>query len=78
MSSTGGGIVARISRNAQVVAHNSDFTKYLTLINSSSSEVDLSQSDIDGLASTYCPDPNTTVGLTKYDAGWSVTTAASP
>lgn len=75
MSSTGGGL--RLRPQDQAVAPTSDFSKTLTLKNGGSSEIDLSQADIDALAAQYCPDPYQYVGLTYDGSAWSVTTDPS-
>lgn len=74
MSSTGGGL--RLSPNEQKVAMSTDL-KGLTITNNSSSDLALGQQDIDDIASQYCPDPYVAVGLSKTDAGWTVTSGPS-
>lgn len=66
MSSTGGGL--HISRNSQQQAFSTDM-KSVTITNSSSADLALTQGDIDAYAASYAPSPYTACSITITDTG---------
>lgn len=77
MSAAGGGaIILRLHAQNQAEAFSSN-SKGLTLRNNGTGDVALSQADIDALATQYCADPYTSVGLAWSGTAWSVTAGPS-
>lgn len=76
MSGAGGGaIILHLAINHTHCAHSTD-GKHVHIHNGSSSELHLSQADVDGYASQYITDPNTECHITVTDSGVTVDAGA--
>lgn len=74
MSSTGGGL-HDIEVGKKRFLHSTD-GKHVHIHNGSSSELHLSQADIDGYAAQYITDPHTSCHITVTDSGVTVDSQA--